>query len=333
MERSHKKDSWTIASSSFLDFEKKNLCFYRKVFSRVVKTTFYVSRGTLTEQHFWKEACKNWGFLHIFRNFRENGEKHCSGLEKQQEKSRGTVYGKTVFKREKIAFFPILSDFLLLAKKFGRFAKPAIYVSVEVFVEKHFLKSFSIFSNFSHFFGVWSNRPLVGKFLFGLSQLQSAILEALFGYYWAFFMSFNQKIRVSKSWPTSTEKNWRKKFVEKLFFQVIFGLRAEKFEQLNRKFTQDCQNYVQRLQRDDFGTFLWNEGNLLKLFGPRWAKLFAFWRENFSKFVKKAAYVSSGTLTEQHFWKEAYKIWGFSNIFQNFRENGKKHFSGLEKQQ
>ena len=150
---------------------------------------------------------------------------------------------------------------------------------------------------------------------------------------WAFFMSFNQKIRVSKNWPTSTEKNWRKKFVEKLFFQVIFGLRAEKFEQLNRKFTQDCQNYVQRLQRDDFGTFLWNEGNLLKLFGPRWAKLFDFWRENFGKFVEKAAYVSSGTLTEQHFWKEAYKNWGFSDIFRNFRENGKKLFSGLEKQQ
>ena len=50
-----KKWSWTIASSSFLDFEKKNLCFYRKVSSKLVKNTFYVSRGTLTEQHFWKE--------------------------------------------------------------------------------------------------------------------------------------------------------------------------------------------------------------------------------------------------------------------------------------
>ena len=101
---------------------------------------------------------------------------------------RGTVYGKTVFKREKIAVF---SDserlFTFSEKKFGRFAKPAIYVSVELFVEKHFLKSFYIFSNFSHFFGVWSNKPLVGKFLSGLSQLQSAILEALFGYKWVFF--------------------------------------------------------------------------------------------------------------------------------------------------
>ena len=89
--------------------------------------------------------------------------------------------GKPFSKEKKSLFFPILSDFLLLAKKFGRIAKPAIYVSVEVFVEKHFLKSFYIFSNFSHFFGVWSNKPLVGKFLSGLSQLQSALLEAFLG--------------------------------------------------------------------------------------------------------------------------------------------------------
>ena len=93
----------------------------------------------------------------------------------------GTVYGKTVFKREKIAVFSDFERLFTFSQKFGRIAKPAIYVSVEVFVEKHFLKSFYIFSNFSHFFGVWSNKPLVGKFLSGLSQLQSALLEAFLG--------------------------------------------------------------------------------------------------------------------------------------------------------
>ena len=134
---------------------------------------------------------------------------------------------------------------------------------------------------------------------------------------------------MSKKRPTNTEKNWRKKFVEKLFFHFIFGLRAEKFEQLNKKFTQDCQNYVQSLQRDTFGTFIWNEGNLLKLFGPRWAKLFDFWRENFGKFVKKAAYVSSGTF--EGFLERNVIVRTFSVSEPKYPANGKKFLEGLPK--
>ena len=44
------------------------------------------------------------------------------------------------FKREKLAIFSNLSDCLLPAKFFARVAKPAIYLSVEVFGEKHILK-------------------------------------------------------------------------------------------------------------------------------------------------------------------------------------------------
>ena len=55
------------------------------------------------------------------------------------------VRGKSLwiffFKREKFAFFPIPSECLLPEKIFARVAKPAIYVSVEVFGKKrHFLK-------------------------------------------------------------------------------------------------------------------------------------------------------------------------------------------------
>ena len=134
---------------------------------------------------------------------------------------------------------------------------------------------------------------------------------------------------MSKKRPTNTEKNWRKKFVEKMFFHFIFGLRAEKFEQLNKKFTQDCQNYVQRLQRDTFGTFLWNEGNLLKLFAPRWAKLHDFWRENFGKFVKKAAYVSSGTF--EGFLEGYVIVRAFSVSEPKYPAVGKKILEGLPK--
>ena len=132
--------------------------------------------------------------------------------------------GKPFSKEKKSLFLPILSDFLLLAKKFGRFAKPAIYVSCigGSFCGKTFFENFSIFSNFSHSFGVWSTKPLVGKILSGLSQLQSALLEALFGEKSVFFEKNNncssvlefehffclltKKVRVSKKRPTNIEK-------------------------------------------------------------------------------------------------------------------------------
>ena len=57
-----KKYSWAIGFSSFFGFWQKNLCFHRKVFGNVVKTTFYVSRGKLTEQHFSKEVLKTSDF-------------------------------------------------------------------------------------------------------------------------------------------------------------------------------------------------------------------------------------------------------------------------------
>ena len=67
-----KKNTWAFVFSSFLDFDKKSLCFYRKVFGNVVKTTFYVSRGTLTEQHFWKDSLKTSGLSDNFWSFRDN---------------------------------------------------------------------------------------------------------------------------------------------------------------------------------------------------------------------------------------------------------------------
>ena len=47
--------------------------------------------------------------------------------------------------------------------------------------------------------------------------------------------------------------------VEKLFLQNVFGFRAEKFEQLDKKYSQDCQNSIQSVQRNIFRTFLLNE--------------------------------------------------------------------------
>ena len=94
---------------------------------------------------------------------------------------------------------------------------------------------------------------------------------------WAIFFVYWQKlVRVSKKQPTKTEKKIGRKELWKIFFfQIIFGFRAEKFEQLDKKYSQDCQNSIQSLQRNIFRTFLWNEETLLKVFN-RWANLLNF---------------------------------------------------------
>ena len=53
---------------------------------------------------------------------------------------RGNSLWKIFSKEKNSLFFPIVSECLLPAKIFARVAKPAIYVSVEVFGEKQFLK-------------------------------------------------------------------------------------------------------------------------------------------------------------------------------------------------
>ena len=82
---------------------QKNLYFYTNVFGRVVKTTFYVSRGTLSEQNFWKEVLKTSGLLDSFWNFRDKGGKIFQGL--QNSKRCPGEQLKKVFIERKSRFF------------------------------------------------------------------------------------------------------------------------------------------------------------------------------------------------------------------------------------
>ena len=126
-------------------------------------------------------------------------------------------------KRKLRYFIQFLAFFLNLAKSFARFAKPAIYVSVEVFGEK----IFEIYINFHTFFGLWSKKLLVGTNFHGLSQLQSARPEAFFeeksfsfkkSYICSSVLEFEQffcrstkKVGVSEKQPFNTEKTIRRK--------------------------------------------------------------------------------------------------------------------------
>ena len=106
--KKYQKNCWTICFSSFLDFDKKILYFCRKVFARVVKNTFDLSSGTLTEQDFRMQVLKTRVFLDNFWSFRDNGGTLLtlfSGLAKQQKMSAGTVYEKFFSKERKFDFF------------------------------------------------------------------------------------------------------------------------------------------------------------------------------------------------------------------------------------
>ena len=213
------------------------MCFCRKVFGRVVKKTFNVSSGTLTEQDFRMQVLKTRVFLDNFWSFRDNGGTLFSGLAKQQKISAGTVYEKNFWKEKNSLFFPIQSECLLPAKIFAWVAKPAIYVSVEVFGEKHFLKfvkSLTLlrtviqktFSRKEKFFpGCHNCNPRVQRHFLRKSIFfkKKCYLSFCFGV-WAFFLVYWQKIvRVSKKQPANTEKSWMKKNVEKFFFFKSFS--------------------------------------------------------------------------------------------------------------
>ena len=100
----------------------------------------------------------------------------------------------------------------------------------------------------------------------------------------------------------------QEKICRKIVFFYLFRTSSRKFWTIRQKYSQDCQNYIQIVQRSNFRTFLSNEETLLKFFG-RWAKLLDFWLEFFVKFLKTAAYGCSGT-----FWcflERKVTVWSF----------------------
>ena len=109
---------------------------------------------------------KNWFFCLFWTLKRETGffiGKFLAGLSKllstypEEHRRPGKPFmGKNFSKEKKSLFFPFLSEFLLLAKNFGRFAKSAIYVSCigGSFSGKTFFEKFFYF--FKYFTLLWS---------------------------------------------------------------------------------------------------------------------------------------------------------------------------------
>ena len=159
----------------FLEFDKKTCVFTGKFLAMLSKLLFTCPEENLQSNISERKSWKLQDFRIIFEVFGTMAEKFFR-VGKTAKDVQGNSLWKKFFKNGKNRFFPILSVFLLLAKTFARFAKPAIWLCVEIMGRN----IFSIMYNLSHFSGLWSKKRLVGKFFHELSQPQSARPEAFF---------------------------------------------------------------------------------------------------------------------------------------------------------
>ena len=135
-----KKDLEHLIYRHFWTSTRKTCISNGKIFAGLSNQLFMWPEEHLQGNFSERKSCKLMDFWINFVNFGTMAEKNFSGLSKQQKMSKGTAYGKSFLKTEKIAFFLILSVFLLQAKTFTRFAKAAVYVCLEVCGEEQFLK-------------------------------------------------------------------------------------------------------------------------------------------------------------------------------------------------
>ena len=196
--KNFENNCWTIGFSSFLDFDKKNLCFCRKVFGRVVKNTFGVSSGTLTDQIFRMEVLKTRGVSKIFWSFRDNGGKIFQGWQNSNRCPR-EQFMKIFFKREKFALFFRLWANVYLQRKFLPDLRNPQSMYRWKFLGKN---SFWNIYNCSHFFGLWSKKRLVGKKFF--SRVVTTAIRASRDIFWEKVLFTKKILFVHLFWSLST---------------------------------------------------------------------------------------------------------------------------------
>ena len=213
-------------------FTRKTCVFSGTFFGRVVKTTIYVSRGTLSEHLFWKEVLKTSGLSDNFWSFRDNGGKIFQGWQ-NKKRCPGEQPKEKFFEKRIFRFFSNSEQFSYLWRK----TLPDLRNSQSTYTWKFLGKNiFWNLFNLPHLFGLWSKKRSVGKFIHELSQLQSARPEAFFDLknffskksyicssvleFEQFFLSFDKKKSGCQRNNLPIQKfNWRKEFVEKSFFK------------------------------------------------------------------------------------------------------------------
>ena len=216
---------------------QEKLVFLAKFLARLSKALFTYPEEQLQSNIFERNSWKFEQFRITFEVFGTIAENLFQGWKNSNRCPGNRFWEKKHFQKRRIRYFiQFWAIFLILAKSFTRFAKAAIYVSVEVSGEK-ILEVYIIFHTF---FGLWSKKRLVGTIFHGLSQLQSARPEAFFeeksfsfkkkSYicssvleFEQFFCRLTKKVGVSKKQPINTEKTIRRKKLWKSWFFESFS--------------------------------------------------------------------------------------------------------------
>ena len=154
---------------------KKNLCFYLKISSRFIKTTSYVSRGPLTEQHLRKDVLKLWGFSDNFK-FLGTMAENLFWIGKTAIDVRREHIIEKCFQKRKIHYvFPFLSTIYFEQKKSLDLRNPQStdpWKFLGFFLK--FQKSFALIWNFFQ-------KTLSWKFFF---QVVTTAMRASRGIFW-----------------------------------------------------------------------------------------------------------------------------------------------------
>ena len=144
-------NEWFFVFFGFLA-RKTCVCFYLKVFDRVVKTFFYVFRGTL--QNIISER-ESWKFEDFWINFevsRTIAENLFQGCQSSNRCPGEQFIEKSSSKEKNSLFFPILSDVFLSARNSPDLQNSHLRIRGS-FRGKTFFENLY---NLSHFFGLWS---------------------------------------------------------------------------------------------------------------------------------------------------------------------------------
>ena len=192
-----KKLCWTICFSSFSDFDKKNLCFCRKVFGRVVKklSTCPVEhiQINISESKSW-ELEDFWIIFEVLGTMAENlfqGWQNSNRCPREQ-------FMKFFFQKRKIRYF-----FRFWANVyFQRKLSPELRNPQSMFPWKFLGKT--IFEKYiiSHtFFGLWSKKRLVGKKIF--SQVVTTAIRTFRGIFREKLIFFKKNLFVHLFWSLS----------------------------------------------------------------------------------------------------------------------------------
>ena len=212
---------------------RKTCVFAVKFLAGLSKTLSTCPVEHLQSKFFEWKSWKLGDFRKIFEAFGTRMEKLFQGWQNSNRCPR-EQFMKTFFQKRKIrSFFRFCAIVYFQQNFLPEFRKPQSMYPWEFLGKNTFWNIYIIFHTF---FGLWSKKRLVGKkfffpgchncnpriqrhFLRKSSFFEKKFVCSSVLVFEQLILSTDKKlVRVSKKQPTNTEKSWRKKFVEKMFF-------------------------------------------------------------------------------------------------------------------